>query len=201
MSPSSLLADTPKIADEDLESYDALVVAGGLSPMFTYRDNADLRRAIVEFYEAEKLLAVYCHGVSALIDAQLSDGSYLINGQTITGFSNAEEDYSDDYVGQQVMPWQIEDTARERGANHIQSGLFKPFVGPRWSADHRTAAVLRTRSGAVGDQHARDVKRTPNRWAPSRRRTDTTTPQRGHSNGNIRGRGVVCVSDVLRQMK
>ena len=123
-----LLADTPRIADEDLETYDALVVAGGLSPMFTYRDNEDLRRAIVEFYEAEKLVAVYCHGVSALIDAKLSDGSYLIDGKTITGFSNAEEKYSDDFVGQQVMPWRIEDAARERGANYIQGGLFKPFV-------------------------------------------------------------------------
>jgi putative intracellular protease/amidase len=77
----ALLADTPKIANEELETYDALVVAGGLSPMFTYRDNEDLRRAIVGFYEAEKLVAVYCHGVSALIDARLSDGSYLINGR------------------------------------------------------------------------------------------------------------------------
>ena len=124
----ALLADTPQIATEDLGSYDALVVAGGLSPMFTYRDNGDLRRAIVDFYEAEKLVAVYCHGVSALIDARLSDGSYLIDGKTITGFSNAEEDYSDDYVGQQVMPWRIEDAARERGANYVQGGLFKPFV-------------------------------------------------------------------------
>jgi putative intracellular protease/amidase len=124
----ALLADTPRIADADLDTYDVLVVAGGLSPMFTYRDNEDLRRAIVGFYEAEKLVAVYCHGVSALIEAQLSDGSYLIDGKTITGFSNAEEEYSDDYVGKQVMPWRIEDAARERGANYIQGGLFKPFV-------------------------------------------------------------------------
>ena len=123
-----LLAGTPKLADENLDCYDALVVAGGLSPMFTYRDNEDLHRAIVDCYEAEKLVAVYCHGVSALIDARLSDGSYLISGKTMTGFSNAEEDYSDDYVGQQVMPWRIEDAARERGANYIQGGLFKPFV-------------------------------------------------------------------------
>jgi putative intracellular protease/amidase len=26
------------------------------------------------------------------------------------------------------MPWRIEDAARERGANYIQGGLFKPFV-------------------------------------------------------------------------
>jgi Putative intracellular protease/amidase len=100
----ALLADTPKIADADLDTYDALVVAGGLSPMFTYRDNEDLRRAIIGFYEAEKLVAVYCHGVSALIDAQLSDGSYLIDGKTITGFSNAgQQQYSGRRVAQLVI--------------------------------------------------------------------------------------------------
>jgi putative intracellular protease/amidase len=125
---AALLEDTPKLADLDLDSYDALVVAGGLSPMFTYRGNEVLQNAIVRFYEAEKLVAVYCHGVSGLIDAKLSDGSYLIAGKTITGFSNAEEDYSDAYVGQKVMPWRIEDAAREREANYIQGGLFKPFV-------------------------------------------------------------------------
>ena len=58
-----LLNDTPKLADQDLDSFDAFVVAGGLSPMFTYRDNEDLHKAIVAFYEAEKLVAVYCHSV------------------------------------------------------------------------------------------------------------------------------------------
>ena len=123
-----LINDTPKLADQDLDSFDAFVVAGGLSPMFTYRGNEDLHKAIVAFYEAEKLVAVYCHGVSALIDAKLSDGTHLISGKTLTGFSNAEEDYSDAYVGQRVMPWRIEDAAKERGANYIEGGLFKPFV-------------------------------------------------------------------------
>jgi putative intracellular protease/amidase len=124
----ALLEDTPKLADQDLDAFDALVCAGGLSPMFTFRGNEVLERAIVDFYEAEKLVAVYCHGVSALIDARLSDGTYLIAGKTITGFSNVEEDYSDAYVGKQVMPWRIEDAARQREANYIEGGLFKPFV-------------------------------------------------------------------------
>jgi putative intracellular protease/amidase len=124
----ALLQDTPALENLDLDRFDALVCAGGLSPMFTFRGKAVLQQAIVAFYEAEKLVAVYCHGVSALIDARLSDGSYLIAGKTITGFSNVEEDYSDAFVGEKVMPWRIEDAARDRGANYIEAGLFKPFV-------------------------------------------------------------------------
>jgi putative intracellular protease/amidase len=69
-----------------------------------------------------------CHGVAALIDVKLSDGSYLIAGRTMTGFANVEEEFADEWVGKQVMPWRIEDTAKERGANYIQAGRFKPFA-------------------------------------------------------------------------
>jgi len=125
---AGLLENTPRLADLDLDRFDAIVVCGGLSPMFTFRDDDDLKQAIVRFYEAEKPTAAFCHGTAALIDAKLSDGSYLIAGKTMTGFANIEEDFSDEYVGQRVMPWRIEDAARERGANYIQAGRFKPFA-------------------------------------------------------------------------
>jgi putative intracellular protease/amidase len=37
-------------------------------------------------------LSAVCHGPAAIAYAKLSDGSYLINGCTVTGFSNSEED-------------------------------------------------------------------------------------------------------------
>lgn len=124
----ALLEDTPKLADLDLEEFDAIVVCGGFAPMFQFREHEDLKRTIAAFYEAEKPTAVLCHGVSALIDVQLSDGCYLVEGKTLTGFANIEEDYSDKAVGQKVMPYRIEDELRKRGANYIQGGLFRNFA-------------------------------------------------------------------------
>jgi putative intracellular protease/amidase len=124
----ALLEDTPKLGDLDLDTFDALVVCGGQAPMFQFRDHEGLKRTIATFYEAEKPTAVLCHGVSALIDVQLSDGSYLVEGKTVTGFANVEEDFSDAAVGQTVMPYRIEDELRMRGANYVQGGLFKAFV-------------------------------------------------------------------------
>jgi putative intracellular protease/amidase len=46
----------------------------------------------------------------------------------MTGFANVEEDFGDAAVGQRIMPFRIEDEARERGANYIQGGLFKAFA-------------------------------------------------------------------------
>ena len=48
--------------------------------------------------------------------------------QTMTGFANVEEDFSDRAVGQTVMPFRVEDELRKRGANYVQGGLFKAFV-------------------------------------------------------------------------
>jgi putative intracellular protease/amidase len=122
------LEQTPKLADLDLEEFDAVVVCGGQGPMFQFRDNTDLQRAIVAFYEAEKPTAALCHGVSALLDVRLSDGSRLIEGKTMTGFANVEEDFGDAAVGKRVMPFRIEDEARKLGANYVQAGLFKAFA-------------------------------------------------------------------------
>lgn len=124
----ALLEDTPRVRDLSVDDYDAIMVAGGLSPMWTYRNSDSLKEAIRDFYESEKPVGIYCHGTAALADLKLSDGSYLVAGKTVTGFSNQEEDYSDQFVGQRVMPWRIEDTLRERGANYIQGGLFKAFA-------------------------------------------------------------------------
>jgi putative intracellular protease/amidase len=123
-----LLEDTPRLSDLDLDEFDAIMVAGGQSPMFTFRENEDLKAAIRHFYESERPTAIYCHGTAALVDLKLSDGSYLVAGKTVTGFANVEEEFSDRFVGQKVMPWRVEDVLDERGANYINGGLFKAFA-------------------------------------------------------------------------
>jgi putative intracellular protease/amidase len=122
------LVNTPALRELDLADFDALVVCGGQGPMFQFREDADLKRAIAAFYEARKPTAVLCHGASALIDVQVSDGTYLVAGKTVTGFANVEEDFSDAAAGTRVMPYRVEDELRKRGANYIQAGLFKPFA-------------------------------------------------------------------------
>lgn len=88
----------------------------------------DAARGDATFYESNRVLAAYCHGTSALVDLTLSDGSNLVAGKTVTGFANVEEDYSDAFVGQKLMPWRVEDALKEHGTNYIQGGLFKQFV-------------------------------------------------------------------------
>ena len=119
---------TRPVAQATLDEFDAFVVAGGQAPMFTFRGHAGLEAKFLEFYLAGKVVAALCHGTCLLLDLKLPDGSYLIRGKTLTGFSNGEEDFADRAVGAKVMPFRIEDVAKERGANYIQAGLWAPFA-------------------------------------------------------------------------
>jgi len=147
---SALLESTKKLDSVALDDYDAIVVAGGQAPMFTFRENPTLQRLLAAFFEAGKPTAALCHGVSALIDVRLSDGKRLIEGKTVTGFSNAEEDEVDRAMGTQVMPWRIEDAAREAGADFVSDGVWKSFAvrdgrlvtGQQQHSGRRTAQLV-----------------------------------------------------------
>jgi putative intracellular protease/amidase len=124
----STFDDTLALADLDPDAYDAIVICGGQSPMFTFRENANLQKTIAAFFEAGKPTAALCHGTAALLEVRLSEGDYLVEGRTMTGFANSEEEAANAAAGTTVMPWQIEDAARERGANFVTAGTWRPFA-------------------------------------------------------------------------
>jgi putative intracellular protease/amidase len=123
-----LLENTPAIASLDMSNFDAIVVCGGQSPMFTFRQNQTLIQFFSDFYETGKPTAALCHGTCVLLEAKLSNGTYLIQGKTITGFANSEEDYADGIVGQKMMPFRIEDEANKLGANFVTKEAFAPHA-------------------------------------------------------------------------
>jgi putative intracellular protease/amidase len=131
-----LIENTKKVTEIDIDRFDAIMVAGGQSPMFTFETAFDLQRLFVLFYESGKIACVLCHGTALLRYAKLSNGRYLVDGKTLTGFANVEEDFADNAVWRMgllprdthVMPWRIEDELKALGANYIQAGLWKGFA-------------------------------------------------------------------------
>ena len=132
----ALVTNTRKVADLDVAAFDAIVVAGGQAPMFTFEHAAALQQKFVAFYEAGKVTAALCHGTAILAFARLSNGEYLAKGKTVTGFANVEEDFADNAVwtygmlprDTHLMPWRIEDRLKALGANFIQVGLWRGFA-------------------------------------------------------------------------
>jgi putative intracellular protease/amidase len=133
---AALVETTRPIAELSVDAFDAIVVAGGQAPIFTFEGAAELQRRFVAFFEAGKVAAALCHGVALLRYARLSNGDLLARGRTVTGFANVEEDFADNAVwemgalprGRHLMPWRIEDEMRALGANYVQAGLWRDFA-------------------------------------------------------------------------
>lgn len=133
---AALVRTTRPVSELDVARFDALVVAGGQAPMFSYAQATDLHAKFVAFYEAGKLACALCHGVAVLRYAKLSTGEYLATGKTVTGFANVEEDFADDAVwsmgalprDKHLMPWRIEDELKLLGANFVQGGRWRGFA-------------------------------------------------------------------------
>jgi putative intracellular protease/amidase len=132
----TLVDATRPVAEIEVARFDAIVVAGGQAPMFTFEGATALHAKFVEFFVAGKVAAALCHGVAILRYARLPDGSLLAKGRTVTGFANVEEDFADNAVwnygllprDKHVMPWRIEDELRAIGANFVQGGMWRAFA-------------------------------------------------------------------------
>ena len=133
---AALVEETKSVREINVADFDAIVIAGGQAPMFTFEKATELHRKFVEFYEAGKIAAALCHGVAILKYAKLSNGEPLAKGKTVTGFANVEEDFADRAVwdygmlpeGQHIMPWRGEDAMNEIGANYIQGWMWRALA-------------------------------------------------------------------------
>lgn len=133
---AALVKTTKPVTELDVRRFDAMIVAGGQAPMFTFENEHELQDKFVEFYEAGKLAVALCHGTAILRHARLRSGQPLVAGKTVTGFANVEEDFADSAVwdakmlsrDKHVMPWRIEDELKKLGANYVQAGLWRGFA-------------------------------------------------------------------------
>ena len=105
---AALVEQSRPLADLNPAAYDAVFLVGGQAPMITFVDEPR---------------------VHELARQTLSDGTLLVAGKTWTGFADSEEDFADEFVGQRMLPFRIEEEARKlAGTNFIVNGRFKPFA-------------------------------------------------------------------------
>ncbi|WP_028937805.1 type 1 glutamine amidotransferase domain-containing protein [Pseudonocardia spinosispora] len=122
---SAQLAATPRPADVDPAEYDALFYAGGHGTMWDFPDDKALAALARDIYEAGGAVAAVCHGPAGLVNVTLSDGSYLVDGRTVSAFTDAEEGA----VGMtEVVPFLLQSTLQARGATHTGAPNFQPHV-------------------------------------------------------------------------
>lgn len=127
--PMSKLNSSLRLADVDLSKYEVIVFAGGNAAMFDLPTDPSVQRAIRTLWEQGKVVAALCHGTAALLNVRLSNGRYLLEGRTITGFSNAEERLVEQTLGVTgLMPFWIENEVPLRGGTFISAEPWASFA-------------------------------------------------------------------------
>jgi putative intracellular protease/amidase len=93
--------------------------------MFDLVDDAVSHKLISDFFDAGKIVSAVCHGPIALAKVKLSDGSYLVDGQPVTGFSNVEEKQAGHTKD---MPFLLEDVLQQNGGKYETAEPWGPKV-------------------------------------------------------------------------
>ena len=123
---AALLENTTALADVDVDAFDAVFLVGGQGPMVTFRGNDAVLGLVRAFYEAGKPTAIVCHATCVLLAATKADGSRIVEGLSWTGFADSEEQFADDFVGQKIQPFWIEEEARRLpDTNFLVQSRFK----------------------------------------------------------------------------
>jgi len=119
------LADTRRIDGLRASDYAAVYVVGGKGAMFDLPGHRPLQRLIADAWDTGAVVAAVCHGPAALVDVRLGDGSALVAGRRMTGFTNEEEAlFGKKWAAE--FPWLLEDALRERGALWDEAPLMMP---------------------------------------------------------------------------
>jgi protease I len=88
-----------RVADVDVDRYDALVLPGGVANPDFLRTDADAVRFVRDFFTAGKPVAAICHGPWTLIEAGVVDGRTLTSWPSLrTDLSNAGATWVDEEV-------------------------------------------------------------------------------------------------------
>ena len=126
----SQLKDTRALKDVRLGDYQAIYFPGGHGTMWDFPESKDIQSAIRTMYEDGKVVAAVCHGPAAFVNVKLSDGSWLVNGKTLSTFTDEEERAVEK---DSIVPFLLEEKLKERGAKIDKAGNFEKSV----SSDQR----------------------------------------------------------------
>ncbi len=106
------IANTKVLADMNPDDFDAVFYPGGHGPLWDLANDATSIALIEKFNRQAKPIAFVCHAPAALKGVKNTDGSPLVNGKKVTGFTNTEEAA----VGlTAVVPFLVEDMLSNNG--------------------------------------------------------------------------------------
>ena len=121
----AVLASTLKLREVSAGDFDAVFYPGGHGPLWDLAEDASSITLIEAMLAAGKPAAFICHAPGVLRHPKTPDGTPVVKGKAVTGFTNTEEQA----VGlTQVVPFLVEDMLKQNGARYSKLADWQPYV-------------------------------------------------------------------------
>ncbi|KAG8153807.1 type 1 glutamine amidotransferase domain-containing protein [Burkholderia catarinensis] len=119
------LATTLKLSDVSIDTFDAVFYPGGHGPLWDLAEDANSIALIERAIATGKPVAAVCHAPGVLRHAKAPDGKPLVQGKSVTGFANTEEEA----VGlTDVVPFLVEEMLKANGGIYTKAGDWQPYA-------------------------------------------------------------------------
>ena len=119
------LANSLKLSDVSPDDFDAVFYPGGHGPLWDLAEDRNSISLIEVMYAGGKTVAAVCHSPAVFRHTKAPDGSSLVEGKSVTGFSNSEEaavELTD------IVPFLLENELQVIGANYSKSSDWHPYI-------------------------------------------------------------------------
>lgn len=122
---TAALASTHKLSEVVDGKYDAVFYPGGHGPLWDLAEDRDSIRLIESSQASGIPVAAVCHAPAVLRHVKAADGSPLVKGKSVTGFTNTEEAA----VGlTDVVPFLVEDMLKSNGGTYSKKDDWQPYA-------------------------------------------------------------------------
>ncbi|WP_367379295.1 type 1 glutamine amidotransferase domain-containing protein [Rossellomorea aquimaris] len=119
------LDQTMVLSQLNVNEYAGIFLPGGHGTMFDLPESPELQQALAHFAENNKAIGAVCHGPAGFVGTKLSNGKWLVEGKSLTGFTNEEEQQTG---LDSLMPFLLETKLREQGAQFEKSEAWSDHV-------------------------------------------------------------------------
>lgn len=121
----AVLANTGKLADVKVADFDAVFYPGGHGPLWDLAEDRHSIKLIEDMLAAGKPVGAVCHAPGVLRHVKAADGTPLVRGKQVTGFTNTEEDA----VGlTNIVPFLVEDMLKQNGGIYSKVADWHPYA-------------------------------------------------------------------------
>lgn len=121
----AVLANTQRLKEVSAADFDAVFYPGGHGPLWDLAEDSTSVALIEAMFAAGKPVAAVCHAPGVLRHVKSADGKPLVQGKSVTGFTNTEEEA----VGlTKVVPFLVEDMLKKNGSNYSKADDWEPYV-------------------------------------------------------------------------